>query len=174
VLELGQPFRLFWQNVPRIDRKIATVGAIFIKCDRAMFSAFGIGSIGRALRVRSGRRTVRTIRPAWAAMASAIFTARSAATPRTPRARTPMRSFVARDGAGTLRAVDYSPHHGAQGFAVSNLLRRAISPPEREMRQRGVAQNAARRDLSVPSQIDADDAPPHGPAAPIPFGLHAP
>ena len=37
--------------------------------------------------------------PGWAAMASAIFMARSAATPRIPRARIPRRSSIARDAA---------------------------------------------------------------------------
>src|SRR2546425_7299927 len=46
--------------------------------------------------------------PARAAMASAIFTARSAATPRMHRARTPRRSFIARDAARKPSSVSWA------------------------------------------------------------------
>jgi hypothetical protein len=61
VLELGQPFRLFLQNVPRIDRKIATFGAIFIKCGRAMFASGEKKYYLANLPAKTGLRTLAAI-----------------------------------------------------------------------------------------------------------------
>ena len=67
-------------------------------------------------------------------MASAIFTARSAATPRMPRPRIPRRSFIARDGAkeAKLSFMGHTLMENRSGLIVAAALTQATGTAERK------------------------------------------